>query len=172
MISGFGAWFTGLLARPTATFASLKDAPLRFVVLYFLAVWAVFAALLGLVGSWLESFPDTFIMIMVMVMVLAGWLFACLTTHAALRIVIGPRSFDKTVRAVLLSATPLAAIGWIPFITGISFVWAIFLADRGMTVYHGTSRLTTPVVLFIALALDAVTLLMAYYYLPLLTTII
>ena len=168
MVSGFIGQFTGLLVHPRSTLASLKQVPLRSAFTYFLAVWAVFAVLFCLVG-WRLNFNsrplDPWLLVQFAILVLAFWLFFGLVVHAVLRILSGPKSIEKTYRAVLYAATPIAAMGWVSLIMGLSFIWGLFLMERGIVEYHEIPRSTAFFILLLSIVIAIMTFAMAYYLL-------
>ena len=175
MVSGYLDQFTGLLVRPKSTLASLKLVPFRSACIHFLVVWGVFAILFCLAGLELNLFfdrnLDLWYPVRFVMLVLAGWLFFGLVVHAVLRIISGPKSAVKTYKAVLYAATPLAVIGWIPFIGGLAFVWGLFIMKRGIVEYHEIPGGTAFFVLILSLVIGAMAFGMAYYFLPLAVTL-
>jgi hypothetical protein len=166
MVSGFIRQFTGLLIHPRSTLASLKETPLRFAFIYFCIVWTVFAALLLLIGPRLEPPPlamDQFTLVWFVVLVFIGWLFLGLVVQVFLRIVTGPGNITKTYRAVLYSATPLAVIGWIPFITGLSFIWGLVILKRGLEEYHEISGVAAFLIPILAFVIAMMVIGIAYF---------
>jgi hypothetical protein len=164
-----------MLVQPQATLKSLQEAPLRSAFIHFLLVWGIFAALFCLGGLGLNLFvptTDPWYPVEFVVLVLSGWLFFGLVVHAAVRIVAGAKSIKDTFRAVLYAATPLAAMGWMPVIGGLSFIWGLLLMNQGMVEYHGISGRTAAAVLFLSLGIGIMAFGMAYYFLPLAITLL
>jgi hypothetical protein len=175
MVSGYLDRIKGMLVQPQATLKSLQDTPLRSAFIHFLLVWGIFAALFCLGGLGLNLFvptADPWYPVEFVVLVFAGWLFFGLVVHAVLRVVSGQKSPGKTCRIVLYAATPLAAIGWMPVIGGLSFIWGLLLMNQGLVEYHGISGRTAAAVLFLSLVLGIMAFGMAYYFLPLAITLI
>jgi hypothetical protein len=168
MVTGSIEEFTGLLVHPRSTLASLQQAPFESAFIHFLFVWDVFATLFCLVGSQLNLFHktvDTGYPVLFVVMVLAGWLFFGLVVHAALRIMSGPKSIQKTCKAIMYAATPLAVIGWIPLIGGLSFVWGLLLIRWGIGEFHEISGRTAISVMFLSLLIGIPIFVTAYFFL-------
>jgi hypothetical protein len=102
----------------------------------------------------------------------AFWLYFGLVVHAVLRILSGPKSIEKTYRAVLYAATPIAAMGWVSLIMGLSFIWGLFIMERGIVEYHEIPRSTAFVVLLLSIVIGIMTFVMAYYLLLLAVTLV
>ena len=175
MASGFIGQFTGLVIHPKSTFAALKEKSLRSAFAYFLAVWAISAVLLSTIG-WRLNFhaepSDSWLMAQFAVLVLICWLYFGLVVHAMLRILSGPKSLEKTIRAVLYAITPIAVIGWISIIGGLSFIWGLFLMQWGLMEYHGITNSRAFVVLLLSVMIGIFSFFIAYYFLLILTALI
>jgi len=158
--------FIGLLIHPKETLTSLKQAPLRSAFAYFFAVWAVFAVLFSVAGWRLNSYSmpiDPWRPIQFAILILAFWLFFGLVVHAFLWIFGGRKSLAETYKAVLYSATPLAAIGWISIIMGLSFIWGLFIVNWGIVEYHEISYTKAFFVLLLSLAVAGFAFAMIFY---------
>jgi hypothetical protein len=176
MVSGYIDHFRGLLTNPQSTLTSLKHSSLRSAFIYFFLVWGLFAVLFCIIGRlYLNFFIKTnneFTQLTFVVTVLVGWLFFGLVIHAVLRVLSGPKSIFKTYMAILYAATPLAVIGWIPLIGGLSFIWALLLIRKAIVEFHEISYGTAIAVIFLSLFIGILTFGMAFFFLPVVATLI
>lgn len=176
MISGYINHFKGLLIHPQSTLTLLKQSSLKTAFIHFCLVWGLFAVLFCIIGI-VQLNPkikpnNVFDLSIFVVTVFAGWLCLCLVVHVVIRVLSGPKSSAKTFMAVLYAATPLAVIGWIPLIGGLSFIWALFLIRQAIIEFHGISHGTSIAVIFLSLILSILTFGLAFFFLPVIVTLI
>ncbi|HIJ06655.1 MAG: hypothetical protein XE11_0137 [Methanomicrobiales archaeon 53_19] len=145
--------FRGMIASPGETIRKSSSGTLTDSIIYFLIVIFIYSVLTTII----EQFVGPVLPIpfspgadiaaaigFIVALVIFGTitlLIAGAIIHICAKIVGGKGDYTATVRAFSLSETPMAAIGWIPFIGFLASIWGFILMILGIREYHGISTI-------------------------------
>lgn len=145
--------FRGMITSPGETIRKSSSGTLGDSIIYFLLVVIIYsvlsvaiALLIGPVSPMpLSPGGDIAAAIgFIVALVIFGTislLIAGAIIHICAKIVGGNGDYTATVRAFSLAETPMAAIGWIPFIGFLAPIWGFILMILGIRDYHGISTI-------------------------------
>ena len=153
--------FKGMITSPGETIRSSRSGTLGDSIIYFLLVWIIysvlFAAIALLIGP-VNPMPLSpggdiaaalgFIIALVIFGTIS-LLIAGAIIHICAKIVGGKGDYTATVRAFSLSETPMAAIGWIPFLGFLAPIWGLILMVMGIRDYHDISTIRAVIAVFL-----------------------
>lgn len=168
----------GMIIAPVQTLHQQEESTVQDTLLYYLEIILAFTLLSTIVTALLKSVGLTTAvdlqapasLLIYPVMLFVGMIIALvimvLVFHVCARVMGGDGALEDTLRAVALSSTPVAVIGWIPFVGSfIADLWALVLMVVGIREYHhlSTARaaiaVLLPVIVLIILAALAISYL-------------
>ena len=145
--------FKGMITSPGETIRSSRSGTLGDSIIYFLLVVIIYSVLstaIALLIGPVNPMPLSpggdiaaafgFIIALVIFGTIS-LLFAGAIIHICSKIVGGKGDYTATVRAFSLSETPMAAIGWIPFLGFLAPIWGLILMVMGIRDYHDISTI-------------------------------
>ena len=145
--------FKGMITSPGETIRSSRSGTLGDSIIYFLLVVIIYSVLstaIALLIGPVNPMPLSpggdiaaalgFIIALVIFGTIS-LLIAGAIIHICAKIVGGKGDYTATVRAFSLSGTPMAAIGWIPFLGFLAPIWVFILMVMGIRDYHDISTI-------------------------------
>jgi len=153
--------FKGMITSPGETIRSSRSGTLGDSIIYFLLVVIIYSVLstaIALLIGPLNPMPLSpggdiaaalgFIIALVIFGTIS-LLIAGAIIHICAKIVGGKGDYTATVRAFSLSETPMAAIGWIPFLGFLAPIWGLILMVMGIRDYHDISTIRAVIAVFL-----------------------
>jgi hypothetical protein len=148
----------GLLGAPSNTFHEVEPEALGSALKYF-AIWAVVYAVLQIIVSytlgggvfqmlwgWLGLnttavyyFNPVASGLMALVGAFAGLFISGSWAHLFVRAFGGRKGYGNTIKAFAYGNTPVFMFGWIPFVGGLFWIWALVLNIIGIRQLHEIS---------------------------------
>ena len=168
----------GMIIAPVQTLQHQEESTVQDTLLYYLEIILAFTLLSTIVTALLTSvgvttavdlqapvslliYPAVLLVGMIIALVILVLVF-----HGCARIVGGDGALEDTLRAFVLSSTPVAVIGWLPIVGSIiADLWSLVLMVVGIREYHhlSTARaaiaVLLPVIVLIILAALAISYL-------------
>lgn len=167
----------GMILAPVQTLQHQEESTVSETLLYYLEIILAFALLSTIVTALLQSagFATTVdlqapasLLIYLATLVIGMFIALVIMTlifHLCARAMGGDGDLQDTMRAFVLSSTPVAVIGWIPFVGSvIADIWSLLLLVIGIREYHhlSTGRAAIAVLLPAIVLLLLVILAAAY----------
>lgn len=142
----------GMIIAPVLTLQHQKESTVQDALVYYLGISLAFSLLCTVVAGLLSYagvrtavdlqtpgslliYPAVLLVGMIIALVIMVLVF-----HGCARIVGGDGALEDTLRAFVLSSTPVAVIGWLPIVGSIiAALWALVLMVAGIREYHHLS---------------------------------
>jgi hypothetical protein len=168
----------GMIIAPVQTMQQQEESTVQDTLLYYLEIILAFALISTIVTALLKSgglttavdlqAPASLLIYLVGLFIgmIIALVILVLILHLCARMMGGDGEWTDTLRAFVLSSTPIAVIGWIPFVGSfIANLWSLVLMVAGVREYHHLSTgkaaiaVLLPVIVLIILALLALSYL-------------
>lgn len=181
MINEIFQKFKDITLNPVETFKNSRDEPLETSFIYFLAVIGVYSILSGIISMLFVGLFSSFMpgmnagliagtSLMVGVFsIIVGFIFSiialiigALILHIFVYILGGRKGLEQTIKASIYSCTPLALLGWIPFVSIIAIIWSFVLEALAVRELHEISTARAVLAVLIPLIILIVLIIAAF----------
>ncbi len=159
----------GLLLDPTETLNNLREEPIESACVFFIAI-AVISTVLTAIISLLNPIMANAAYLLgylvgTFVGLIIGLVIATIILHIFVYICGGRKGLGQTLKAVIYSYTPVAIIGWIPFIGIISIIWSFILEILAIREFHeiSTTRAALAVIIPMVLMIIILVIVIAFF---------
>jgi hypothetical protein len=142
----------GMIIAPVQTLHHQEESTIQDTLLYYLEIILIFSLLTTILAGLLASIgfgtavdlqaPGSLLIYLAALLIgtIIALVIMVLIFHGCAKIMGGDGALEDTLRAFVLSSTPVAVIGWVPVIGSIiADLWSLVLMIAGVREYHHLS---------------------------------